>query len=140
MYFQQAACRATPLPLVGTPDGVIVALASAIFTLVWACMMRCQLLLRACGAVLPLWSALTTRCTAFGHACPLLQTICNEAKARSAVPLLSKAPAAKKSLERFVFTMKAFLYEQGQQDLFFLGQLKHRDLEGNCVGSQVLGH
>jgi hypothetical protein len=33
--------------------------------------------------------------------------------------------------------VKAFLYEAGQEDLFYLGQLKHRDLEGNCVGSQV---
>jgi Fanconi anemia group D2 protein len=67
----------------------------------------------------------------------LVQTICNEAKARGAAPLLSRAPATKRSLERFLFEMKAFLYEAGQQELFYLGQLKHRDLEGNCVGSQV---
>lgn len=65
------------------------------------------------------------------------QTVCNEAKARGAAPLLSRAPATKRSLERFLFEMKAFLYEAGQQELFYLGQLKHRDLEGNCVGSQV---
>jgi hypothetical protein len=51
--------------------------------------------------------------------------------------VLAKAPAAKRSLERFLFEVKAFLYEAGQQELFYLGQLKHRDLEGNCVGSQV---
>jgi hypothetical protein len=51
--------------------------------------------------------------------------------------VLAKAPAAKRSLERFLFAVKAFLYEAGQQELFYLGQLKHRDLEGNCVGSQV---
>ncbi|WIA09029.1 hypothetical protein OEZ85_008443 [Tetradesmus obliquus] len=66
-----------------------------------------------------------------------LQTVCNEAKARGAAPLLSRAPATKRSLERFLFEMKAFLYEVGQQELFYLGQLKHRDLEGNCVGSQL---
>ncbi|KAF6266710.1 Fanconi anaemia protein FancD2 nuclease-domain-containing protein [Scenedesmus sp. NREL 46B-D3] len=66
-----------------------------------------------------------------------LQTICNEAKARGTAPLLARAPAAKRSLERFLFEVKAFLYEAGQQELFYLGQLKHRDLEGNCVGSQL---
>jgi Fanconi anemia group D2 protein len=51
--------------------------------------------------------------------------------------MVGKAPATKRSLERFIFEMKAFFHELGQQDVFWLGNLKHRDLSGNCVGSQV---
>lgn len=71
------------------------------------------------------------------QSCLVLQTVCNEGKARRAAPLLSKAPAAKKSLERFVFEMKAFFHEVGQPETFWMGNLKHRDLAGNTVCSQV---
>ena len=56
---------------------------------------------------------------------------------RRANGLVGKAPATKRSLERFIFEMKAFFHELGQQDVFWVGNLKHRDLSGNCVGSQV---
>jgi len=49
------------------------------------------------------------------------QNICNESKVKRSAPLLSKAPAAKKSLERFVFEVKAFFHELGQKEAVWIG-------------------
>eukprot|EP00775_Hariotina_reticulata_P013727 gene13727-13849_t len=68
----------------------------------------------------------------------VMQTICNEAKARRAAgALLARAPAAKRSLERFLFEMMAFFNAAGAAQAFKVGTLKHRDLDGNVVGSQI---
>eukprot|EP00879_Flechtneria_rotunda_P023302 GHRR01024651.1.p1 GENE.GHRR01024651.1~~GHRR01024651.1.p1 ORF type:complete len:584 (+),score=288.07 GHRR01024651.1:674-2425(+) len=67
----------------------------------------------------------------------LLQMICTEGKARGAGSLVSYGPAAKKTLESFVFAMKAFCLEMGDGDSFWMGNLKHRDMAGNCVASQM---
>lgn len=79
----------------------------------------------------------------------ILQIIANEAKARAATPLLAAAPATKRSLERFLFEMKA-LYVAGPPHAgaagasgeggvveFYVGHLKLRDMAGNTVPSQV---
>ncbi|KAI8476445.1 MAG: Fanconi anaemia protein FancD2 nuclease-domain-containing protein [Monoraphidium minutum] len=67
----------------------------------------------------------------------VMQTICNEAKAKRSAPLLSKAPAAKKSLERFIYEVKALFHELGEKDAVWIGNLKNRDLGGQVVGSQM---
>jgi hypothetical protein len=51
--------------------------------------------------------------------------------------MLSKAPAAKKALERFVFEVKAFFCEVGDTKKFWVGNLKNRDLSGAVVPSQA---
>eukprot|EP00798_Chlamydomonas_sp_ICE-L_P013252 gene13254-19092_t len=79
----------------------------------------------------------------------VMQTLCAEGKARSAVSLTSKGkessadqctegkvPAAKRSIERFIFQIKCFLHDTGKQGTFWMGNLKHRDLNGNTVASQ----
>jgi hypothetical protein len=68
----------------------------------------------------------------------LSQNICNEGKVRrGAGALVTHAPAAKRALEGLLHKMRELCCALGIQDLFYLGTLKHRDLAGNAVGSQV---
>ncbi|GBF89136.1 hypothetical protein Rsub_01853 [Raphidocelis subcapitata] len=67
----------------------------------------------------------------------LIQNICNEMKAKRSAPILPKAPAAKKSMERFVFEVKAFFQEMDCSKAIVIGNLKNRDLEGAIVQSQL---
>ena len=46
-------------------------------------------------------------------------------------------PAAKRAVERFVFEVKAVLAGANQSEVFWLGLLKHKDLSGREVASQV---
>lgn len=48
-----------------------------------------------------------------------------------------QVPQVKRSLERFVFQIKAFFHEVNNPEAFWMGNLKHRDLAGNCLPSQM---
>ncbi|KIZ01502.1 hypothetical protein MNEG_6459 [Monoraphidium neglectum] len=67
----------------------------------------------------------------------LLQNICNEAKAKRSAQLLSRAPAVKKSMERWLYEMRALYHELGLAGGFQIGNLKNRDLGGTVVSSQM---
>ncbi len=51
--------------------------------------------------------------------------------------MLQKAPAAKKSIEKFIYAIKYLFNEAGAADAFWMGNLKHKDLAGHTVASQV---
>lgn len=68
-----------------------------------------------------------------------IQTICAEAKGYKRTMITSKIPATKRSLERFVFQVKALLHNCSTEDTFVIGNLKHKDLHGHVVSSQVYG-
>ncbi|TVU41411.1 hypothetical protein EJB05_14926, partial [Eragrostis curvula] len=68
-----------------------------------------------------------------------IQTICSEAKSYKRTMVTSKVPATKRSLERFLFQVKALLNKCSAEDLFWLGNLKHKDLHGHVVSSQLYG-
>ncbi|GJN24532.1 hypothetical protein PR202_gb12276 [Eleusine coracana subsp. coracana] len=53
--------------------------------------------------------------------------------------ITSKVPATKRSMERFLFQVKALLHNCSSEDTFWLGNLKHKDLHGHVVSSQVYG-
>uniref|UniRef100_J3MIN2 Fanconi anemia group D2 protein n=1 Tax=Oryza brachyantha TaxID=4533 RepID=J3MIN2_ORYBR len=67
-----------------------------------------------------------------------IQTICSEAKGHKRTMITSKIPAAKRSLERFVFQAKALLHNS-TEDILCIRNLRHKDLQGHLVSSQVYG-
>ncbi|KAG8100720.1 hypothetical protein GUJ93_ZPchr0013g36703 [Zizania palustris] len=69
----------------------------------------------------------------------IIQTICSEAKGYKRTMITSKIPAAKRSMERFLFHVKALLHNCSTEDSFWMGNLKHKDLQGHVVSSQVYG-
>uniref|UniRef100_A0A0E0Q452 Uncharacterized protein n=1 Tax=Oryza rufipogon TaxID=4529 RepID=A0A0E0Q452_ORYRU len=68
-----------------------------------------------------------------------IQTICAEAKGHKRTMITSKIPVAKRSLERFVFQVKALLHNCSTEETFWMGNLRHKDLQGQLVSSQVYG-
>ncbi|KAI9312717.1 Fanconi anaemia protein FANCD2, partial [Dichotomocladium elegans] len=68
----------------------------------------------------------------------MLQIICSHVKVHKDVQLASYVPPLKKALEIVIFQVKMLLTENNApSDAFFLGALKHRDLSGAEVSSQV---
>ncbi|KAJ4811357.1 fanconi anemia group D2 protein [Rhynchospora pubera] len=67
----------------------------------------------------------------------LIQTICSEAKGSKRTMITTKIPATKKTLERLLFEVKALLHNNTTGRTFELGMLKHKDLNGQVVSSQV---
>jgi hypothetical protein len=90
---------------------------------------RCQAcpVLQLCCSVLP--SACVT---------VLLQAICAEGKVRGGASVVAQAPTAKRALERFVHEMHSLFLQAGEPpEAITVGFLKHRDIEGNTMPSQV---
>ncbi|CAL5076803.1 unnamed protein product [Urochloa decumbens] len=69
----------------------------------------------------------------------IIQTICSEAKGYKRTMITSKVPPAKRSMERFLFQVKALLHNCSTEKKFWMGNLKHKDLHGHVVSSQVYG-
>ncbi|THU74124.1 hypothetical protein C4D60_Mb04t30040 [Musa balbisiana] len=66
-----------------------------------------------------------------------IQTLCSEAKGLKRTMVTSKVPATKRSMERFLFHVKALLHSTPSDSTFWMGNLKHKDLYGQVVSSQV---
>ncbi|GER32925.1 fanconi anemia group D2 protein homolog [Striga asiatica] len=66
-----------------------------------------------------------------------IQTLCSEAKGSKQTSITGKIPATKRSMERFLFHVKALLYETPSGCSFWMGNLKHKDLTGHLVSSQA---
>ncbi|XP_048327057.2 uncharacterized protein LOC107405260 isoform X1 [Ziziphus jujuba] len=66
-----------------------------------------------------------------------IQTLCSEAKGLKRTVITSKIPATKRSMERFLFHVKALLHETSSGCTFWMGNLKHKDLTGQVVSSQA---
>ncbi|KAI3445229.1 hypothetical protein Pfo_001894 [Paulownia fortunei] len=66
-----------------------------------------------------------------------IQTLCSEAKGSKQTSITGKIPATKRSMERFLFHVKALLYATPSGCSFWMGNLKHKDLMGQVVSSQA---
>ncbi|EEF39794.1 conserved hypothetical protein [Ricinus communis] len=55
------------------------------------------------------------------------------------IAVTSKIPSTKRAIERFLFHVKALLHATSNARTFWMGNLKHKDLMGQVVGSQVYG-
>ncbi|CAJ0839128.1 14050_t:CDS:10, partial [Entrophospora sp. SA101] len=67
-----------------------------------------------------------------------IQALCNHVKVTRDTLLAKFVPLVKKSLEIVIFQVKAMLQNNGcPPDAFFLGNLKHRDLEGQEVSDEM---
>ncbi|KAL8138162.1 hypothetical protein V2J09_004163 [Rumex salicifolius] len=67
----------------------------------------------------------------------ILQTLCSEAKGSKKTVITSKIPATKRSMERLLFHVKGLLHTSASGCSFWMGNLKHKDLSGQVVSSQV---
>ncbi|XP_072540677.1 Fanconi anemia group D2 protein [Salminus brasiliensis] len=65
-----------------------------------------------------------------------LHHMCGHSKIRQDTGLTNHVPALKKSLEQFVYRVKAMLTLNQCQEAFWLGNLKNRDLKGEEILSQ----
>ncbi|KAM5580264.1 hypothetical protein ABKV19_009822 [Rosa sericea] len=66
-----------------------------------------------------------------------IQTLCSEAKGLRQTSITRKIPATKRSMERFLFCVKALLHTAPSGLTFWMGNLKHKNLTGEVVSSQV---
>uniref|UniRef100_A0A7N0RJX2 Fanconi anemia group D2 protein n=1 Tax=Kalanchoe fedtschenkoi TaxID=63787 RepID=A0A7N0RJX2_KALFE len=66
-----------------------------------------------------------------------IQTLCSDAKGFKQTNITSNVPATKRSMERFLFRVKALLQVASNGCSFWMGTLKHKDLMGQLVSSQV---
>ncbi|TXG57764.1 hypothetical protein EZV62_015593 [Acer yangbiense] len=66
-----------------------------------------------------------------------IQILCSEAKGLKQTVITSKIPATKRSMERFLFCVKALLHTTSSGCTFWMGNLKHKDLAGQVVSSQA---
>ncbi|KAK1374178.1 Fanconi anemia group D2 protein-like [Heracleum sosnowskyi] len=66
-----------------------------------------------------------------------IQTLCSEAKSLKQTVIASKIPATKRSLERFLFQVKALFHSAPSGCKFSIENLRHKDLTGQIVSSQA---
>ncbi|RZC45948.1 hypothetical protein C5167_038896 [Papaver somniferum] len=66
-----------------------------------------------------------------------IQTLCSEAKGSRRTMITTKIPATKRSMERFLFRVKALFHNTSSGCTFWMGNLKHKDLYGQVVSSQA---
>nr|GMC99589.1 Fanconi anemia group D2 protein homolog isoform X1 [Ipomoea batatas] len=66
-----------------------------------------------------------------------IQTLCSEAKGLKQTTITSKIPSTKRSMERFLFHVKALLHSTSSGCTFWMGNLKHKNLVGDIVSSQA---
>ncbi|KAK9093470.1 hypothetical protein Syun_028381 [Stephania yunnanensis] len=67
----------------------------------------------------------------------IMQTLCSEAKGSRRTAITSRIPATKRSMERFLFQVKGLLHNTSSGCTFWMGNLKHKDLLGQVVSSQL---
>ncbi|KAJ3413081.1 Fanconi anemia group D2 protein [Chytridiales sp. JEL 0842] len=66
-----------------------------------------------------------------------LQTICNEIKAGRDNALIAHVPPLRKVLESFLFEVKKILEMNDCLQAFWVGNLKHKNLNGEAISSQI---
>ncbi|KAJ2635418.1 Fanconi anemia group D2 protein [Coemansia sp. RSA 1286] len=67
----------------------------------------------------------------------ILQNICNHSKVAKDVRLQAAVPQMKRKLEQLVFQVVALMENNDCSEAINLGNLKHRDIRGQVVGSQI---
>ncbi|KAI3654840.1 hypothetical protein MP228_000220 [Amoeboaphelidium protococcarum] len=66
-----------------------------------------------------------------------LQSVCGYSKEYKDVNMTNAVPLTRKSLEQFIYKIKAMLSHHNVQGAFWIGNLKHRDLKGEVLSSQM---
>ncbi|KAJ1507199.1 Fanconi anemia group D2 protein [Coelomomyces lativittatus] len=66
-----------------------------------------------------------------------LQAICGYSKVSANPLLISQVPKTRKILESFLQAAKCLLIQHKCEDAWWIGSLKHRDMQGQVVSSQV---
>ncbi|KAF9398004.1 Fanconi anemia group D2 protein, partial [Podila epigama] len=66
-----------------------------------------------------------------------LQNVCGHAKASKEQSLMSMVPSIKKTMELLIFQVKLMLETNDARAAFWLGNLKHRNLAGEEISSQL---
>ena len=66
----------------------------------------------------------------------VIQNVCHHSKAEKDARLTSSVPLVRKTLENFIYAVKALLKKHNALSAFWVGNLKHRDLDGQIVSSQ----
>jgi len=67
----------------------------------------------------------------------VLQNVCSHSKASQDLRLTSQVPGLKRSMEQLVFRAKAMLAANNCASAFSIGTLKHKNIDGQAVSSQV---
>ncbi|BFI25358.1 fanconi anemia group D2 protein [Marchantia polymorpha subsp. ruderalis] len=67
----------------------------------------------------------------------IIQTLCSDAKGQKRMPVTCRVPLVKRSMERYLFCVKALLHGTSHGDSFWMGNLKHKNLHGHEVSSQL---
>ncbi|KAI9326873.1 Fanconi anemia protein FancD2 nuclease-domain-containing protein [Obelidium mucronatum] len=67
----------------------------------------------------------------------VLQTLANDCKAKRDTILLTHIPPLRKSLEALIFEVKKMMVDHELGDAFYLANLKHKNLRGEAVSSQI---
>ena len=62
-----------------------------------------------------------------------LQHVCNHSKTSKDVSLTNHVPLLKRSLETFLFRVKLMLAHNNVAEVFWMGNLKNRDLKGEEI-------
>ncbi|KAG0207657.1 Fanconi anemia group D2 protein [Mortierella sp. GBA30] len=67
----------------------------------------------------------------------IIQNVCGHAKASRQETLVAMVPAIKKTMESLIFEVKLMLENNDASAAFWLGNLKHRNLAGEEISSQL---
>jgi len=73
----------------------------------------------------------------FQHSTRVLQHICAHVKGRKGSKQTFLVPSLKRALETVIFSVKGLLESNDASSAFWIGNLKHRDLQGDVVASQA---
>jgi hypothetical protein len=68
----------------------------------------------------------------------IFQSVCNDSKIMKDLVLTSNVPQAKKILETLLFQVKIMLEDNSCLQAFWIGNLRHRNIQGNFVSSQFV--
>ena len=67
-----------------------------------------------------------------------MQYVCSHSKIKKDVALSNNVPLLKRALESFVFRVKEMLALNNAVDVFWLGNLRQRDIQGQEIPSQIM--
>ncbi|KAG0463482.1 hypothetical protein HPP92_019551 [Vanilla planifolia] len=67
----------------------------------------------------------------------IIQALCSDAKGSKRTMVTNKVPSTKRTMERLLFRVKALFHNTATDYTFWMGNLKHKDVYGQVVSSQV---
>jgi hypothetical protein len=80
---------------------------------------------------------IASSCALLQKSTRILQRLCAYAKEQRDRSLAAQTPPLKKALELFVYRVKGMLSANASLSSFWMGTLRHKNLEGEIVGSQL---